>query len=99
MQLLFEWDETKDRKNRKRHRVSFEEAKTVFNDPLSVTYLDEKHLEIEERFFIIGVSANNRTLLVIHTVHEVSLDQMRVRIISCRKATRLERMAYEEAQK
>ena len=67
MDLIFEWDEKKADRNRKSHRVSFEEAKTVFNDPLLITYPDEFHSDYEERLLSIGTSAQRRVLLVIHT--------------------------------
>jgi uncharacterized DUF497 family protein len=94
--LLFEWDELKDRENRRKHRVSFMEAKTVFSDPLLVTYTDDAHSEDEERFISIGLSARQRLLLVVHTERGYEVNLLIIRIISSRKATILERRAYEE---
>jgi len=96
MQLIFEWDNFKARANLKKHKISFEEAKTIFNDPFLVTYLDDEHSDDENRFISIGLSLNSRVLLVVHTEHEEQIDTILIRIISCRKATPLERSIYEE---
>jgi uncharacterized DUF497 family protein len=98
MELLFEWDENKTRENLKKHKVSFEEAKTVFNDPLLITFPDEEHSENEERYISIGTSATSKILLVIHTEREASEETLIIRIISCRQATASERRTYEEGE-
>ena len=95
MKLLFEWDSNKASSNLKKHRVSLEEAKTVFNDPLLLTYRDDDHFEQEERTLSIGLSTRYRLLLVVHTEHKLHNDTMRIRIISSRKATAAERKHYE----
>ncbi|MGZ8480551.1 MAG: BrnT family toxin [Candidatus Binatia bacterium] len=69
MRLEFEWDANKARLNLRRHGISFAEAKTVFNDPLLVTFSDDDHSEDEERFISIGLSGFNNVLLVVHTEH------------------------------
>jgi len=97
MNLIFEWDENKARMNVQKHKVSFEEARTLFNDPRLLTYPDEHHSEAEERYISIGSSARSRVLLVVHTEREEAEDTLTVRIISCRKATPSERQAYEES--
>lgn len=79
----------------KKHQVSFEEAKTVFNDPVLLTYPDELHSETEERYISIGYSYQRRMLLVVHTEHETG-NEILIRIISCRKATAAERKTYED---
>ena len=91
MAMTFEWDERKARINLQRHHIDFEEAKTVFNDPLLMTFPDSEHSDGEYRYLSIGHSASGRTLVVIHTDR-----QFAVRIISCREATRKEKRAYEE---
>jgi uncharacterized DUF497 family protein len=91
MGLTFEWDEEKARANLKNHQVGFEEAKTVFNDPLLWTFPDLDHSDAEKRCVSIGRSSRRRTLVVIHTEREG-----RIRLISCRKATSHERRAYEQ---
>jgi uncharacterized protein len=95
MKLIFEWDANKARSNLNKHKVSFEEAKTLFNDPFLITFPDDYHSEYEERFISIGRSAEGRILLIVHT--EKSEDNnLTVRLISCRKATPSERRTYEE---
>lgn len=91
MDFLFEWDEAKARANARKHKVTFEEAVSVFTDPLLVTFPDEEHSEIEERSMSIGRSDRGRILLVVHTDREDAL-----RLISCRKATAAERTTYEQ---
>jgi hypothetical protein len=91
MELRFEWDTTKAATNNQKHHVSFEEAQTVFSDPLAFIFDDEVHSIIEKREIIIGHSTNNRLLLVYFTEH---IDA--IRIISARRATQKERREYEE---
>ena len=91
MELTFEWDEEKARKNLRKHTVSFEEAKTVYNDPFLWTFPDPEHSNFEQRYVNVGCSSKGRVLVIIHTEREGN-----IRIISCRKATARERRAYEE---
>jgi uncharacterized DUF497 family protein len=93
MPLNFEWDDNKARINLAKHRISFEEASTVFGDPLSLTIADPEHSEVEERFIIIGQSHQGKLLVVVHTERGDN-----IRIISARRATRRERKAYEEGR-
>jgi hypothetical protein len=97
MELVFEWDSSKARMNLQKHKVTFEEARTLFNDPLLLTYPDESHSQTEERCISIGSSVRNRVLVVVHTEREEIEDTLTIRIISCRKATASERRAYEES--
>ena len=87
----FEWNETKARANVARHGVSFEEASTVFGDPLAILLLDPDHSPGEERFLVLGMSCRRRVLVVSHTEQPP-----RTRLISARPATRYEREQYEE---
>jgi uncharacterized DUF497 family protein len=87
----FEWDPNKARQNYKKHRVSFHEAATVFDDPLAVTYNDPDHSLSEERFITVGTSRNGCVLIVAHSVRGEN-----IRIISARKTTLRERKHYEE---
>jgi uncharacterized DUF497 family protein len=89
--LRFEWDRDKAAQNLPRHGVSFEEAATVFRDPLSQTGRDPDHSADEERFVIFGLSTSGRPLLVAHTERGDT-----IRIISARSATPEERKIYEE---
>lgn len=95
MELIFAWDIRKARANLRKHRIGFDEAKTVFNDPLLLTYPDEIHSEFEERFISIGYSIQRRLLLVVHT-EQVSGDEILIRIISSRRATAAERKTYDD---
>ena len=96
MKLIFEWDAQKAKNNIQKHKVSFEEAKTIFGDPYLITYPDEFHSESEERYLSIGYSTGNRVLLVVHTEVEQAEDTLVIRLISSRKATPVERKYYEE---
>jgi len=91
MGLIFEWDGRKAGRNLKKHGVSFEEAATVFGDPLSLTIEDPLHSTDQDRFVIIGQSTRQRVLVVVHTEQENT-----IRIISARVATTRERQTYEE---
>ncbi len=91
MSLEFEWDKQKGKTNLKKHGVSFEEASTVFADPLAVTIPDPLHSEEEDRFATLGMSNRRRLLVVVFTDRD-----QRIRIISARKATPRERKDYEE---
>lgn len=90
MKLNFEWDEEKAKANLKKHRVSFDEATTVFIDPFSITIPDPDHSVDEQRYIDIGGSDNGRVLVVVYAERGSN-----IRIISCRKATSLERKLYE----
>jgi uncharacterized DUF497 family protein len=95
-EVIFEWNENKAKSNLRKHKVDFAEAQTIFSDPFVVTFTDESHSLDEERFISIGVSTVNRVLLVVHTEIVNSNNEISIRIISCRKATVLERKVYEE---
>jgi uncharacterized protein len=92
MKVTVEWDPIKARINRRKHGVTFEEAATVFTDPLSSTIFDPLHSETEDRFIIIGQSIQLRLLVVVHTDWGDT-----IRIISARVANPHERRTYEEA--
>jgi uncharacterized protein len=89
--MRFGWNEKKASSNVTKHGVSFEEAATVFGDPLSSTYPDPEHSLAEERFIIIGQSEQGRIIVVAHID-----DGETVRLISAREATSGERKFYEE---
>jgi len=91
MNLLFEWDEKKEKENIRKHRISFEEAKTIFNDPFSITIHDPKHSINEARFIDIGLSTKENILIVVYTERKKV-----IRIISSRLATKKEQKEYEE---
>lgn len=91
--MLFSWDENKAARNLAKHGVSFEEAATVFGDPLSDTFDDPEHSADERRFLIVGMSERGRLLIVAHAD-----DGPVVRVISARELTRVERAFYEESR-
>lgn len=91
MSLKIEWDEAKARSNQLKHGVSFEEAETVFADPLGWIYADPLHSEYERREILIGESSRHRLLLVCFT----ELSEGNVRIFSSRVPTTHERRKYE----
>jgi uncharacterized DUF497 family protein len=91
--LRFGWDERKNKANRKKHGIWFEEARTVFDDPRALLFSDPDHSEEEERFILLGASSAGRTLVVVHCYKE---SEELFRIISARKASKKEVKAYEE---
>lgn len=88
--MRFEWDSEKADLNFRKHKVSFDEAKTVFDDPLFVIFADPDHSIAEKRFIIMGESVEKRLLVVSYT------ERRSTRLISARKAARKERKKYEE---
>ena len=90
--MRFEWDASKATANRKKHRITFDEALTVFRDPLAVIFGDEAHSSAEKREIIIGHSDRNRLLLVCFTERAIEV----VRIFSARRSTKKEQADYEE---
>ncbi len=89
--MEFEWDEEKAEANLSKHGVSFDEARTVFDDPLYLDFYDPDHSEAEDRFIIVGQSQQRRLLIVSYTER-----RDKIRVISAREATRIEKDAYEE---
>ena len=89
----FEWDEAKAKVNVERHGVSFEEATTVFGDPLAMLLSDPDHSRGEERFLVLGMSSRRRVLVVSHAERP-----RRTRLISARPASRRERRQYEDTR-
>ncbi len=91
--VRFQWDERKNRRNRTKHGIWFEEARTVFDDPLAWLFDDPDHSVHEERLILLGLSSFGRMLVVVHCYKEESGE---IRIISARKATNKEAKIYEE---
>lgn len=89
--LTFDWDPRKDAANRKKHKVSFEEAKTAFTDEFGRLIADPDHSDEEDRFILLGTSIHSHLLVVCHCVR----DGETIRIISARKADKRERKTYE----
>jgi len=92
--MEFEWDPKKAKSNLRKHRISFNEAATTFNDLLSFTFDDEVHSDVERRYITLGISHQGRILVVAHTMRGE-----KVRIISAREATPRERKWYEKENK
>jgi uncharacterized DUF497 family protein len=91
MPLTFEWDLRKARLNFAKHDVAFEEASTIFGDPLALTIPDPEHSLAEKRYVTMGRAFNAKLLVVVHTDRGDN-----IRIISARRASRRERKFYEE---
>jgi hypothetical protein len=92
VELIFEWDRKKAEINIQKHNVSFDEAMTVFYNPISKIFEDDEHSYKEKREIIIGYSSKERLIIVIFTERK----QNTIRIISARTATNKERKDYEE---
>ena len=93
--LQFEWDEHKNAINKTKHRISFEEAETVFYDENAIIIADPEHSDEEERFIILGFSFTARLLVVCHCYRH---DDNVIRIISARKATAQEIRQYDDTE-
>ena len=89
--MYFEWDAVKSRHNEDKHGVTFDEATTVFGDPLALTFDDREHSENEPRYLTFGLSVGNRALVVAHTARNDM-----IRIISARPMRPRERRDYEQ---
>lgn len=91
LDIEFEWDERKSRENKRKHKVSFEEAQTVFLDENAIRFFDPDHSQDEDRFLMLGMSFTLRVLVVCHCYRE---DDSVIRIISARKADKREQSDY-----
>lgn len=95
MKYNFEWDPVKAKSNLKKHGVSFEEASEIFLDPLQINMPDEEHSETEERWITLGNTRSNKLHLVVHTYLTYYDNQVTIRMISARPASRHEQRQYE----
>ena len=93
--MIYEWDPKKASTNLKKHKVSFDEASTVFTDPFALTFDDPDHSLDESRFITIGTSSKQRILFLSHA----DRGEDHVRIIHARPATKTEAHAYQESRK
>jgi len=89
--IRFEWDNRKNQENKRKHKVSFEEAQTVFLDENAIRFFDPDHSQDEDRFIMLGMSFTLRVLVVCHCYRE---DDSVIRIISARKADKREQSDY-----
>lgn len=94
-ELSFVWDEGKNRQNQRKHGISFEEARSVFFDEEAREFFDPDHSDDEDRFLLVGRSYRLRVLLICHCFRE---SDRAIRIISARRATRVERSVYQRGQ-
>ena len=94
--LSFKWDKNKEQKNIVKHRINFDEAKTVFYDKEALLKFDSEHSEDEERFILLGLSSLANVLIVCHCYRG---QDEKIRIISARKATKNEEKQYYERTK
>ncbi len=90
--MIFTWDDSKSKSNKKKHGISFEEAETVFADEAGRLIHDPEHSEDEDRFVLLGMSELLRVLVVVHAYRD---EDKIIRIISARKATKAEQKFYK----
>ncbi len=90
----FIWDTAKAKTNTIKHKISFETATGVFKDKHAISIFDEEHSEDEERWITIGMDMETRVLVVVHTFIEMNSENVTIRIISARKATKAEQKTY-----
>ena len=95
-EIKFSWDARKAKRNIKRHKVSFEEAATIFYDEKAIEFFDPDHSKNEDRFLMLGLSWRLRILVVCYCLRKKGQE---IRIISARKATRKEKKVYIEGKK
>ena len=91
----FTWDQNKNKSNKIKHKVTFEQAKEVFKDNMALTVFDENNSDNEDRWLTLGKVNNKSLLLVVHTHIEYNHNLAEIRIISARKATAKEKSAYK----
>ena len=91
--IQFSWDENKAKSNLAKHKISFDEAKTVFDDDNARLIYDPDHSEEEERFILLGMSYKLKVLTVVHCYKD---SEKNIRIISARKSTKKEEKQYKE---
>ena len=97
MQYNFEWDPNKTKINKTKHKVSFELAGTVFKDPRAISIYDDEHSGGEDRWITLGLALNGSLIAVHHTFEQIDKDNVTIRIISSRKATKNEQKEYTES--
>ena len=96
MKYHFEWDWKKAKSNLVKHKITFEDATSVFKDENAISISDEEHSHEEERWITIGLDNVTRTLIVIHTFISIDKNHCNIRMISARKATKNEQKLYKE---
>lgn len=89
--IIFEWDDKKDNTNKRKHGISFEEARTAFYDENAIQYFDPDHSDEKDRFILLGISFKLKILIVCHCFRD---NDLVIRIISARKADKEEEIEY-----
>ena len=95
MNYNFEWDLKKAKSNVSKHKISFEDATSVFKNENAISIYDKKHSLKEDRWITIGLDTKTRILVVIHTFIIIDKDNCNIRVISARKATKQEKIIYQ----
>ncbi|OGU13800.1 MAG: hypothetical protein A2X61_14150 [Ignavibacteria bacterium GWB2_35_12] len=95
MNYNFSWDIKKARQNIIKHNIKFENAATILRDPNALSIFDEEHSLNEDRWMTMGIDSNGILLVVIHTFHQIDDENINIRIISARKATKVEIKQYK----
>ncbi len=93
--MHFEWDENKNRENKKRHEISFEEAGEVFDDPFHISIMDKRFDYFEERWITVGSTKSKRIIVIGHLYYLKEDGEEIIKIITARKATKKEKEQYE----
>ena len=94
MNYNFEWNTNKAEKNIRKHKISFENASSIFLDPNMITIYDNQHSQLEDRWITIGLSRNKIIIVLVHTYEVIDKTNVLIRIISARKATKKEIKQY-----
>ena len=95
MQYDFEWDPEKAELNRRKHRVRFAHAATVFRDSEAISIFDDEHSDNEDRWITLGIASTGSLLVVHHTFNQINKNTAKIRIFSSRKANKLEQKQYK----
>jgi len=96
LQYNFKWDPKKAKTNKTKHKVNFELAATVFKDPHAMSIYDDVHSGEEDRWITLGLASNGSLLVVHHTFEKIDRNNVTIRVISSRKATKKEKKQYTE---
>lgn len=99
MQYKFDWDQRKASTNIQKHKVSFQQAASVFRDPHHLSFYDDEHSEDEDRWITLGIGDDEALLIVVHTFEQIDKNNFSIRIISSRKATPCEITQYKEVNR
>jgi hypothetical protein len=95
LNYYFDWNVKKSQTNLKKHKITFEKATEIFYDPLALSLYDDLHSEDEDRWITLGVTKSGTVIVVIHTYSELNSNNVKIRIISARKATKNEIKQYQ----